>query len=105
MTVIGAIFLILGAAIMLVTVCVPSSRLTAAGAISTFAAAVFFIIAFAVYLQAVHKNGNMNDIGHIGWSFILLIVAWPIAIIGSVIGLHAAAKSRKEQPTEFDDSE
>lgn len=93
MAIIGTIFLVLGSSILVVSVWVSSNSLSIAGTISTLLASVFLMIAFAVFYD---RNFNyLDDIGSIGWSFILLIVAWPLAFVAFLLGIPASLQSEK----------
>ncbi|CAN8072888.1 unnamed protein product [Agarophyton chilense] len=95
MTVIGTIFLILGSSILVVSVCVASQTLSTTGAVLTFLSSIFLMIGFAVFYDNTYKH--LNEIASIGWSFVLIIVAWPLAFVASVIGVLASLRSEKEE--------
>lgn len=61
------------------------------------------MIAFAVFIANIYRN-ELNEIGSIGYSFILLIVAWPLAIIAAAIGAFASIMAPK-QVAEYEDTE
>lgn len=104
MTIIGTLFLIFGASLLLVSICVSSRSLSTSGAVCTFVAGFFLMIAFAVFYKNVFKDGPLDPLGRIGWSFKLLIAAWPIAILASLLGcLSSLGKAREQE--DFDQSE
>lgn len=105
MLIIGALFLILGASVLLVSVCVSSRNLSTFGAVSTFFGALFLMIAFAVFFQHNYKSPNLDSIGSIGWSFILLIVSWPLAVVAALLALLASFNSSKQPQQDFEESE
>lgn len=105
MTIIGTIFLIVGAAVLVVSVCINSRNLSTAGGANTFAAGFFLMIAFAVFYARIFKGNDLDTIASIGWSFILLIVAWPLAIIAGLLGCFASFSSSKAQQGAYEDSE
>lgn len=96
MAVLGTLALIFGASLLVVAACVRSKPLAATGGLLTFLASLALMIAFAVFFANIFKNG-INDIGKIGWSFVLLIVAWPLAFLASLLGCVASAKEAKDQ--------
>lgn len=104
MTIIGTIFLVLGASILVVSVCVTTTKLTTTGAILTLLASLFLMIAFAVFYASIFNTNNLPEQAAIRWSFILLIVSWPLALIASLLGL-ASGPGKAESPAEFDESE
>lgn len=104
MTIIGTIFLIVGASLLVVSVCVVSANLTTYGAVSTLVAATFLMIAFAVFLGGVFNAGDLGDTAKIDWSFILLIVAWPLALLAGVLAF-VARPAAKQVTDDMDESE
>lgn len=100
--ILGTLFLIIGAAIFLVSTCVTSQNLTSCGTLITALAGLFLLIAFVVFYVVVFTQSGLNEIANIAWSFVLLIVAWPIAILSVLIGVIAAC-STKSKPQLLDD--
>lgn len=96
MTIIGTLFLIVAASLLVVAVCVDSGALAATGGLMSAIAGIFLMIAFAVFLASVVRQGGIDALGNIGWSFILLIVAWPLCILAAVFGCLASALREKE---------
>ena len=100
----GVIFLILGCSLLCVSICVSSRNISAFGSYSTFFAGILLMIAFAVFQGNVFTAGDLNKIGKIGYSFVLFIIAWPLAILAAVIGIIASMTSSKDSQG-FDDAE
>lgn len=100
MAIIGTIFLIIGSSLLVVSSCFSSKALIRSGAILTFLATLFLMIAFAVWTAEIYRQPGLNDIGKIGWSFILFIVAWPLAFLASLLGCFAAAREKRESDYE-----
>jgi len=105
MTIIGTIFLIIGSSVMVVSICINSRNLSTAGGVGTFLGGFFLMIAFAVFYAQIFKGNDLDTIAGIAWSYILLIVAWPLAVIAGLIGCFASFSSSKAQEGDFDDSE
>lgn len=106
MTIIGTIFLIAGASVLVVSVFVTSRSLSSSGSLCTFLGGLFLMIAFAVFYDNIVRP--LNDIAGIGWSFILLIIAWPFAILAGLSGIiftMLSPKQEVEEQDEFDDDE
>lgn len=103
-TIIGTLFLILGAAVLLVSICVTSRNLVFLGTLFTSVGALCLMIAFAVFYTDVFRGGQLFEVSSLGWSFVLLIVAWPVAVVGAVIGLLGAFVT-PSKGYEFDESE
>lgn len=104
MTIIGTIFLVLGASLQAVSICRSSRGTTLIGSILMFLASVFLMIGFAVFYRNIFVNGPLDEIGHIAWSFILFIIAWPLAFLASILGLLASLSAAKHG-SEFEESE
>lgn len=100
-TILGTIFLIFGAALFLVSTCVTSRPLVWWGTVLNGLAAIFTMIAFVVFYVFVFQQGNLNVVANMGWSFIMLIVSWPLAVIATMFGVLAALST----PTKLFDYE
>lgn len=65
------------------------------------------MIGFAVFYDNVFRP--LDGIAGIGWSFVLLIIAWPFAILAGLFGIISTMLSPKQQEEEeqeeFDDEE
>lgn len=105
MIIIGTLFLILGSSVLVVSVCITSQQLTRFGALSTIIASLFLMIAFAVFYEENFRP--LDEIAGIAWSFILLIVGWPIAFLAGIIGLLANVGEPKndDDKGDYDDTE
>lgn len=88
--ILGIICLVFGAAILLVTTCVMSRNLIWIGAFLTGLSALFAMIAFAVFYLSIFKQGDLDDIGAVAWSFIMLIVSWPLATLATLVSIIGA---------------
>lgn len=97
MHIFGTLALILGASLLVVSACVRSKALAASGALLTGIGSFFLMIAFAVFFKEIWKDGSLDSIGKLGWSFILLIVSWPLAFIASLLGCLGAGQTPKNQ--------
>lgn len=95
MAIIGTIFLIAGASILVVSIFVTSRNLLSLGALCTFIGGFFLMIAFAVFYDNIFRR--LDDIASIGWSFILLIVAWPLAMLAGLSGIISTMLSPKQE--------
>lgn len=96
LAVIGTLALIAGASLLVVSACVRSTPLAATGAVLTGVAAFFLMVAFAVFLDRIVKD-EIDTIGKISWSFILFIVAWPLATVSSLLGCAASGMNRGKE--------
>lgn len=103
-TIIGTISLIIGAAILLVSMCVTSRNLVWSGTGLTAMATLCLMIAFAVFYVNVFSSSGVAEQSSIGWSFIMLIVSWPLAAVGTLLGVLGAL-STPSKPYDYDDSE
>lgn len=101
MVIIGTIFLIAGSAILVVGVFVSARNLLSSGALATFLGGLFVMIGFAVFYDNIFRP--IDAVASIGWSFVLLIVSWPLAIIAGVFGIISLMTGSKEQ--EFDQAD
>lgn len=62
------------------------------------------MIGFSVFYNEIYNP--LNDIGNIAWSFILLIVAWPLALFAGGIGMISAfSGSKGAQQAEYEESD
>lgn len=100
-TIIGLILLVFGAAILLVTTCITSRRLIWSGSILTGLSAIFTMIAFVIFYTVVFRQGELDEVGTIAWSFIMLIVSWPLATLAMIFSIIGALST----PGKVDDSE
>lgn len=96
MTVLGTMALIFGASLLVVSACVRSKPLAATGGLLTGIASFLLMIAFAVFFSRIFKN-DISSLGKIGWSFVLFIIAWPLAFVASLLGCAATAAEGKDQ--------
>lgn len=103
LAILGTIFLIVGASLLMVSSCFSSRGLIGSGALLTFLASLLLMIGFAVWIAELYKQPGLDDIGKLGWSFILFIVAWPLALIASLLACLAAARSKGQQSAYEDD--
>lgn len=104
MTIIGTLFLIMGASILVVSVCITSRELNTAGAVCTLIGGLFLMIGFAVFFDAVFNP--LNEIASIAWSFVLLIIAWPLAILAGLLGITTSFTGAKQpDDQDFEESE
>lgn len=103
-TIIGTICLILGAAILLVSMCVTSRDLVWWGTVFTGLAALGLLIAFAVFYHHVFVRSGLKAVSSTGYSFIMLVVAWPLAAIAMLLG-SLAALSTPSKKHDNEDSE
>lgn len=104
MTIIGTLFLIAGSSILVVSVCIASKALPTSGAICTFLGGLFLMIAFAVFYQEIFRD--LREIAGIGWSYILLIVAWPLAVVAGLIGMTALFGGSKDaEEADYEESD
>lgn len=104
-TIIGTISLIIGAAILLVSMCVTSRDLVWWGTGFTFMAGLGLLIAFAVFYNYVFVSSGMKQVANIGYSLVMLIVSWPLAIVGALIGTLAALSTPSKPYDYEEDSE
>jgi peptidoglycan/LPS O-acetylase OafA/YrhL len=91
-TIIGALALILGVSMLIVSNCLASKPLSASGGLITGIAALALMVAFAVFFSNVFKSGPLDPLGNIGWSFVLFLIAWPLCFISCVMGMLARAR-------------
>lgn len=103
-TVLGLIALVFGAAILLVTTCVTSRRLVWSGSILTGVSALFTMIAFVIFYMAVFREGDLDNVGTIAWSFIMLIISWPLATLAMILSIIGAL-STPGKSDDYEDSE
>lgn len=64
------------------------------------------MISFAVFYNNVFKQGGLNEISDIAWSFVMLIVSWPLAVIATIMGALGAFSTPSKAygvDDEFDD--
>lgn len=95
MVIIGTLFLIAGSAITVVCVFVGASNLISTGALATFLGGLFVMIGFAVFYDNIFRP--IDDIASIGWSFILLIVSWPLAVLAAILAFLSPMLGSKEE--------
>lgn len=100
--VLGTLILIIGAATLLVATCVTSQNLVWFGTVCIFVAALFLMIAFAIFYNNVFKQTGLKDVASIAWSFVMLIVSWPLAIVAGILGILGAV-STPSKPYGMDD--
>lgn len=104
MTIIGTIFLIAGSSILVVAICIASRVLPSSGAICTFIGGLFLMIGFSIFYSEIFSP--LSDIVDVSWSLILLIVAWPLAIIAGLMGMTAMfAGSKGAERADDEDSD
>ena len=103
LTVLGTIFLVIGSALLVVAICVEARTLTAIGAAFTFLGALLLCAAFAVFLKNVFRDAALPDIANEGWSYILTVAAWVVAVFASILGLLGASiTGAKEDDIEYE---
>lgn len=97
MAILGTLALIFGTALLVVSICVMSTALASTGALLTGIGSFLLMIAFAVFHKEIYKDGSLDDIGKLGWSFVLLIIGWPLAFLASLLGCASSAAARKDR--------
>ncbi|KAK1859148.1 hypothetical protein I4F81_001745 [Pyropia yezoensis] len=91
----GMIALVMGTSLLVVASCVSSGRVGASGAGATLLASLLLCIAFVVfYVKAYAGVEGAADWAKLGWSFVLLIIAWPVAAVAAVLGALGAVMVR-----------
>lgn len=92
-TILGTLFLVFGAALLLVATCMTSSRLVWSATIFNAIAFVFALLSFVVFYMGVFKANSLSTVTNMGWSFIMLIVAAPLAFFATVFSLLGAVST------------
>lgn len=104
LTVLGTVALVVGAAIFLVSTCITSKMLVWTGTAFTALATILVMCSFAVFYGTVFRGQSLNGFASLGWSFIMLIISWPLAGLAAVIGLLAAFAT-PSRAYDYDESE
>lgn len=93
----GMMALVMGTSLLVVASCVTSGRVGASGAGATLLAAFFLCIAFVVfYVNEYAGVDGAAEWAKLGWSFVLLIIAWPVAAVAAVLGALGAVMVRNK---------
>lgn len=90
LAVLGVFFSILATTLLFVSLCVMARLFAAIGAVCALASAAILLIAFAVFQALIINATFMNTVAHRGFSFVLLIAAWVIAVFAGLIGCLGA---------------
>lgn len=96
-TILGTLFLVFGAALLLVSTCMTSSRLVWSATVFNAVAVIFALLSFVVFYLGVFKPNALPSVANMGWSFIMLIVAGPLAFFATIFsGLGAMSTPTKQ---------
>lgn len=96
-TILGTLFVVIGAALLLVSTCVTSSRLVWSATVFNAVAVIFTILAFVVFFLAVIRAEDLSSVTNMGVSFILLITTIPLVFIASVLAALGALSTPTKQ--------
>lgn len=100
-TILGTLFLVFGAALLLVSTCMTSSRLVWTATALNAVAVIFVLLSFVVFYIGVFRTLDLPSVSDIGWSFIMLIVCGPVVFIATVLSaLGAMSTPTKENEYE-----
>lgn len=89
--VIATVLLLLGVCAQFVSVIAIKRSLAMLAGLVVFVSGLFVLVAFGIFYSEEYLKGSLPTIGHIGWSFILVIVSGPVALIGGIISCVAAS--------------
>ena len=104
-TCIGVLLLTIGASLTLVSFCTYSRSLAAIGGLADFLASVLLMIGFAVFYAETFSRDQIWSIANIGYSLILCIASWPLALVGGFLSCCAASTGlRRKEISEYSTS-
>ncbi|OSX68922.1 hypothetical protein BU14_2088s0002 [Porphyra umbilicalis] len=91
----GMILLVMGTSLLVVASCVTSGRVAASGSGLTLLSSLLLCIAFVVfYVKEYAGVDGASDWAKLGWSFVLLIISWPVAAVAAIVGALGAVMVR-----------
>jgi hypothetical protein len=87
----GIIIMIIGTSTQYVSMLTMNRTLAAVAGVVLFVAGIFVMIGFSIfYGQEFAKNG-ISSISSIGYSLVLVIIAWPIMLLSGIISCCSAS--------------
>lgn len=102
MLIIGIIFLVGGAATQVVSLLTVKRALAMLAGFVVFIAGLFIMVAFAVFYSENWRKSGLSSIGGLGYSFILVVVSWPLALTAGLISCCAASMGlRHKEQSEY----
>lgn len=104
-TILATIFLVFGAALLLVATCVTSRPLLWAASVLNFLAVICLCLSFVVFYVVVFQKSGVNGIAKLSWSFIMLVVSWPLAAIATLFSILSALATPAKPYDEYEASE
>lgn len=87
----GILIMVFGVSTQLVSLVTVNRSLAMLAGLSIFTAGLFIMTAFAVFYSENWVKPGLSGIGHTGYSFTLVVVAWPLSLVSGLISCCAAS--------------
>lgn len=98
----GVLLAIVASSLILVSFCTRSRTLSAVGGLTSFAAGVLLMICFSVFYSEEFVKNRVAMIASIGYSLMLLILAWVGSLLAGLFSCCAAsAGARSKEISEY----
>lgn len=89
--VVGGLLLILGVCTQVVSLILVKRSLAMLAGLVLFAATICVIIGFAIFYSELFLKNGLSDIAHRGYSLTLIIITFPMTLVGALISCFAAS--------------
>lgn len=89
--VLGMIILVFGVSTQLVSLITVNRSLAMLAGLVIFISGLFVMTAFAVFYGENWVKAELADIGHLGYSFKLVVASWPLSLLAGLISCCAAS--------------
>lgn len=89
--VMGMILLLFGVCTQCVSLITVKRSLAMLAGLVVFAAGLCVMIGFAIFYSEGWLKSGLAAIGHRGYSFTLIIISWPLALVGGITSCFAAS--------------